>query len=86
MKENILHTRETEGEPRPNDKSNDETFIHSGMLTKQQVADALSVTVRTISKWQQKGYLPVCKIGGRCLYPWAAVQDKLRREFGRNWN
>jgi len=65
-------------------ESNDETSIHSDLLTKKQVADALSVTVRTISKWQKKG-LPVIKIGGRCLYPWAAVQDKLRREFGRNF-
>ena len=86
MKENILHTRETEGKSRPNDKSKDEHCIDSGMLTKQQVADALSVTVRTISKWQKEGFLPVIKIGGRCLYPWSAVQDKLRREFGRNWN
>jgi len=67
-------------------ESNDETSIYSGMLTKQQVADALNVTVRTISKWQKKGYLPVIKIGGRCLYPWSAVQEKLRREFGQNWN
>jgi len=67
-------------------ESNDETFNHSGLLTKKQVADALSVTVRTISKWQKEGYLPVIKIGGRCLYQWSAVQDKLRREFGRNWN
>ena len=67
-------------------KSNDETLIDSDMLTKKQLAAVLSVTVRTISKWQKDGFLPVIKIGGRCLYPWAAVQDKLRREFGRNWN
>ena len=67
-------------------KSNDETLIDSDMLTKKQLAAVLSVTVRTISKWQKDGFLPVIKIGGRCLYQWSAVQDKLRREFGRNWN
>ena len=67
-------------------KSNDETLIDSDMLTKKQLAAVLSVTVRTISKWQKDGFLPVIKIGGRCRYAWAAVQDKLRREFGRNWN
>ena len=86
MQDNTLHIQETEGKPCPLDKPKDETSIHSGLLTKKQLADALSVTVRTISEWQKKGFLPAIKIGGRCLYPWAAVQDKLRREFGRNWN
>jgi excisionase family DNA binding protein len=85
MKDRTLHSQETEGAFHSLGKSNDETFNHSGLLTKKQVAEALSVTERTISKWQKKGYLPVIKIGGRCLFPWAAVQDKLRREFGRNF-
>ena len=86
MKARILHTKETEGAFHHLGKSKDETLTHSGLLTKKQLADALSVTVRTISKWQKDGFLPVIKIGGRCLYPWAAVQDKLRRDFGKNWN
>ena len=85
MKASLLHTRETEGESHPIDKSKDEPLIDSGLLNKKQLADALSVTVRTISKWQNDGSLPVIKIGGRCLYPWPAVQDQLEREFGRNF-
>jgi len=86
MQASILHTRETEGESRPSDKSKDEHLIDSGLLTKKQVADALSVTVRTISKWQKDGLLPGIKIGGRCLYPWPEVRESLKRNFGRNWN
>ena len=86
MKANTRQIQEAAGELDPSDKSKDEHFTDSSLLSKRQVAAALNVTVRTISKWQKRGDLPFIKIGGRCLYPWGAVQDKLRREFGRNWN
>ncbi|MBO34578.1 MAG: hypothetical protein CMO64_00070 [Verrucomicrobiales bacterium] len=56
----------------------------SGLLTKQQVADALHVTERTISKWQSRGWLQFIAVGGRRLYPWPECRDALIRDFGQN--
>ncbi len=85
MKDRTLHSQETEGAFHSLSKSNDETFNHSGLLTKKQVAEALSVTERTISKWQNRGWLPFIAIGGRRLYPWPEAREAIKRNFGQNF-
>tara|TARA_B110000495_G_C22602546_1_gene360218 strand:+ start:229 stop:489 length:261 start_codon:yes stop_codon:yes gene_type:complete len=58
--------------------------LNSGLLTKKQIAEALSVTERTISKWQNRSWLPFIKIGGRILYPWPEAREAIKRNFGHN--
>ena len=60
--------------------------LNSGLLTKKQIAEALSVTERTVSKWQNRGWLPFIAIGGRRLYPWPEAREAIKRNFGHNCN
>ena len=38
------------------------------MLTRKQVADFIGVSVKTIARWGQKGWLPSTKIGRLVRY------------------
>ncbi len=38
------------------------------LLTRQEVADFVGVSTKTISRWQKKGWLPVIRIGKLIRY------------------
>ena len=56
----------------------------SGFLRPAEVADLLSVSPKTVSRWAKEGKLPFLKtLGGHRRYPEAAIQelvDILRQE------
>ena len=56
----------------------------SGFLRPAEVADLLSVSPKTVSRWAKEGKLPFLKtLGGHRRYPAAAIQelvDILRQE------
>jgi excisionase family DNA binding protein len=56
----------------------------SGYLRSAEVADLLSVSPKTVSRWAKEGKLPFMKtLGGHRRYPVAAIRelvDILRRE------
>jgi excisionase family DNA binding protein len=58
-----------------------ETLSPLGLLTKKQAAEALCVSVRTITNWQKRGMIPYLKVGGRCLYPAEKILKSLERNF-----
>ncbi|MCW3074509.1 MAG: Helix-turn-helix domain [Flaviaesturariibacter sp.] len=47
--------------------------------TSQQLANALSISPLTISKWKKEGKLGFSKVGRRCYYSRQDVLDLLRR-------
>ena len=53
-------------------------------LTKNEIAQRLRKTPRTIEHWTRAGMLPVLKIGRSCLYDWPQVQAALRERFTVN--
>ena len=53
-------------------------------LTKNEIAQRLRKTPRTIESWTRAGMLPVLKIGRSCLYDWGQVQAALRERFTVN--
>src|SRR6266540_4013612 len=57
-----------------------------GFIDEQQLLTKLPFSRRTLGNWKAKGILPYIKIGRRCLYDWASVQDALlRRQRGGQW-
>lgn len=63
-----------------------EINILDGYATRKQIADAIGVTERTISRWTDlRDGLPVTKIGNRVLYRVEAVRAWIAaREVSRN--
>jgi len=58
--------------------------IYFDLLTKAHLAQALCVSVRTVSNWQKEGKIPYIKVGGRCLYSWLEIRESLKRDFSQN--
>ena len=50
-----------------------------GFMNEKQLLAKLPISRRTLGNWKAKGVLPYIKIGRRCLYDWASVQDALSR-------
>jgi hypothetical protein len=50
-----------------------------GFMNEKQLLAKLPISRRTLGNWKAKGVLPYIKIGRRCLYDWASVQDALLR-------
>jgi excisionase family DNA binding protein len=48
------------------------------LLTKEQVAQRLQVTTRTLESYQRKGRVPFLKIGRTVRFSWSDVQRHLR--------
>ena len=51
------------------------------MLTKQELAAKLKVTVRSIENWQRAGYLPYIRISSVVLFHWPEILDHLKTHF-----
>lgn len=51
------------------------------MLTKQELAAKLKVTVRSIENWQRAGYLPYIRISSVVLFHWPEIVDHLKTHF-----
>ena len=51
------------------------------MLTKDEVAARLKVSVRTIEQWQHDGCLPFLKLGQVILFHWPSVVKHLIEKF-----
>ena len=64
--------------------TSDQNKTSLDLLDKRQLATELKVTTRTITKWQNLGYLPFIKVGNRCLYQADSVMKALERKFGHN--
>lgn len=54
------------------------------LLTRQQVADMLNVTVTTLWHWNNKGILPTIKIGNKVRYRRSDVEKALKRKEPEN--
>jgi hypothetical protein len=50
-------------------------------LNKQEVADRLKVTIRTVENWQRAGLLPHLKISNAIRFHWPDVVEHLKRNF-----
>ncbi|MHC1769884.1 MAG: helix-turn-helix domain-containing protein [Verrucomicrobiia bacterium] len=46
-------------------------------LTKQEIAERLRKTTRTIDFWMKKGLLPYIKLGHSILFHWPSVVNSL---------
>lgn len=51
------------------------------MLTKEELAPRLKVSVRTIEQWQHDGHLPYLKLGQVVLFYWPEVVKHLTTNF-----
>lgn len=51
------------------------------MLTKEELAAKLKVTVRCIENWQRAGHLPFLKISSVVLFHWPDVLAHLKTNF-----
>lgn len=51
------------------------------LLTTEEVAALLKVTVRTVERWQQDGVLPYLRMGHAIRFYWPAVLDHLIANF-----
>jgi len=49
------------------------------LLTRQQVADMLGVTLTTLFHWNNKGILPTIKIGAKVRYRRSDIEKALRK-------
>jgi excisionase family DNA binding protein len=47
------------------------------LLTPDEVAAVLKVTVRTVERWQQEGVLPFLRLGHAVRFYWPAVLEHL---------
>ena len=53
------------------------------LITKNELANRLKVSTRTISQWMSLRRLPHLKIGKSVRYDWRAVVSHLERHFGK---
>lgn len=51
-------------------------------ITKQQLAERLGVSVRTVEQWMHRRIIPYIKPGKAVRFFWPDVQQALRRNFG----
>lgn len=51
------------------------------MLTKEELAPRMKVSVRTIEQWQHDGHLPYLKLGQVVLFYWPEVVKHLTANF-----
>jgi excisionase family DNA binding protein len=51
------------------------------LLTADEVAVLLKVTVRTVERWQQDGVLPFLRLGHAVRFHWPAVVQHLTANF-----
>jgi excisionase family DNA binding protein len=51
------------------------------LLTQEEVAALLQVTVRTVERWQQEGVLPHLRLGHTVRFYWPAVVNHLLTHF-----
>jgi excisionase family DNA binding protein len=51
------------------------------LLTPDEVAVLLKVTVRTVERWQQEGLLPFLRLGHAVRFHWPAVVEHLTANF-----
>ncbi|TAL05749.1 MAG: hypothetical protein EPO07_03135, partial [Verrucomicrobia bacterium] len=51
--------------------------VSDEMLTKEELAPRLKVSVRTVEQWQHDGHLPFIKVGQVLLFYWPAVVKAL---------
>lgn len=51
------------------------------MLTKEELAPRMKVSVRTIEQWQHDGHLPFLKLGQVVLFYWPDVVKHLTANF-----
>lgn len=62
--------------------------VEEGYITKEELAQRLKKTVRTVENWQRRGYLPYRKIAQTVLFRWSEVVAHLDQNFrngpGRN--
>ena len=63
-------------------QTNQATHVASDeMLTKEELAPRLKVSVRTIEQWQHDGHLPFLKLGQVVLFYWPDVVKHLTANF-----
>lgn len=55
--------------------------VSDEMLTKEELAPRLKVSVRTVEQWQHDGHLPFIKVGQVLLFYWPAVVKALTEKF-----
>ena len=51
------------------------------MLSKEELAPKLRVSVRTIENWQRKRYLPFIKVANVVIFYWPTVLAHLQAHF-----
>lgn len=51
------------------------------MLTKEELAQRMKVSVRTIEQWQHDGHLPFLKLGQVVLFYWPDVVKHITANF-----
>lgn len=51
------------------------------MLTKEELAAKLKVSVRSIENWQHEGYLPFIKVANVVMFYWPTVISHLHTHF-----
>ncbi len=51
------------------------------MLSKEELAPKLRVSVRTIENWQRKRYLPFIKVANVVIFYWPTVLAHLQTHF-----
>jgi len=51
------------------------------LLTQEEIAALLRVTVRTVERWQQEGVLPYLRMGHAIRFHWPAVLNHLIANF-----
>lgn len=56
-----------------------EYAVVNEMLTKEKVAERLSVGIRTIENWQRRGVLPYVKVGKILIFIWGDVVEALKK-------
>lgn len=54
---------------------------HEELLTAEEVAALLRVTVRTVERWQQEGVLPYLRMGHAVRFHWPTVVSHLLANF-----
>ena len=58
-----------------------QTVVAGEFLTKQELAERLKVTVRTVENWQTAGLLPHLKISNAIRFHWPDVVEHLKTKF-----